>query len=80
MAFVDLRTAFFTFLKVPIRVNADFSKLPLDSVTVTVVYQRQRFDGSGREERVDSFNFTDGSTIQTFLAYANSLADVTYDW
>lgn len=80
VAFVDLRTAFFTFLKVPIRVNADFSKLPLDSVTVTVVYQRQRFDGSGREERVDSFNFTDGSTIQTFLAYANSLADVTYDW
>jgi hypothetical protein len=80
VAFVDLRTAFFTFLKVPIRVNADFSKLPLDSVTVTVVYQRQRFDGSGREEVVDSFNFTDGSTIQTFLAYANSLADVTYDW
>lgn len=80
IAFVDLRNSFFTFLKVPIRVNADFSKLPLDSVTVTVIYERQRFDGSGREERVDSFNFTDGSTIQTFLAYANRLDDVTYDW
>jgi len=80
IAFVDLRIGFFTFLKVPIRVNADFSKLPVDSVTVTVIYERQRFDGSGREERVDSFNFTDGSTIQTFLAYANRLDDVTYDW
>jgi hypothetical protein len=80
VTFVDLRTAFFTFLKIPIRVNADFTQLPLDSVTVTVTYQRQRFDGSGREERVDSFNFKDGSSIQTFLAYANSLADVTYDW
>lgn len=80
IAFVDLRNAFFTFLKIPIRVNADFSKLPLDSVTVTVIYERRRFDGSGREERVDSFNFTDGSTIQTFLAFANRLDDVTYDW
>jgi hypothetical protein len=80
IAFVDLRIGFFTFLKIPIRVNADFSKLPLDSVTVTVIYERQRFDGSGREERVDSFNFTDGTSIQTFLAYANRLDDVTYDW
>jgi hypothetical protein len=80
VAYVDLRTAFFTFLKIPIRVNADFEKLPIDSVTVTVTYQRKRVDGSGREERVDSFDFTDGSSIQTFLAYANSLADVTYDW
>ncbi len=80
VAFIDLRTAFFTFLKVPIRVNADFTKLPLDSVTVTVIYQRQRFDGSGREERVDSFNFTDGASIQTFLAYANRLDEVAYEW
>ena len=80
VAFVDLRTAFFAFLKVPIRVNADFSKLPLDSVTVTVVYERERVGGGGHEERVDSFNFTDGSAIQTFLAYSNSLAELTYDW
>jgi hypothetical protein len=80
VTFVDLRTAFFNFLKIPIRVNADFEKLPLDSVTVTVTYQRQRVGGGGREERVDSFNFKDGANIQTFLAYANSLADVTYDW
>jgi len=80
VAFVDLRTAFFAFLKVPIRVNADFGALGIDSVTVTVTYQRERFGGGGREERVDSFDFTDGGKIQTFLAYANSLADVTYDW
>ena len=80
VSFVDLRTAFFSFLKIPIRVNADFEKLPLDSVTVTVKYQRQRVGGGGREERVDSFNFTSGAAIQTFLAYANSLVDVAYDW
>lgn len=80
VTFVDLRTGFFNFLKIPIRVNADFTALPLDSVTVTVTYQRQRIGGGGREERVDSFNFKDGGSIQTFLAYANSLADVTYDW
>lgn len=81
VTFVDLRTGFFNFLKIPIRVNADFEKLPLDSVTVTVTYQRQRVGGGGgREERVDSFNFKDGASIQTFLAFANSLADVNYDW
>jgi hypothetical protein len=80
IAFIDLRTAFFTFLKVPIRINADFKLLPIDSVTVTVTYERKRFDGSGREQRVDSFDFTSGSAIQTFLAFANSLVDVAYDW
>lgn len=80
VAFIDLRTDFFTFLKVPIRVNADFTKLPIHSVTVTVKYQRERFGGGGREDRIDSFNFTDGSKIETFLAYANTLADVTYEW
>lgn len=80
VTFVDLRSAFFTFLKIPIRVNAEFDRLPLDSVTVTVTYQRQRIGGTGREERVESFNFKDGSSIQTFLAFANSLADVAYDW
>ncbi|MGH8531300.1 MAG: hypothetical protein ACREV1_00890 [Gammaproteobacteria bacterium] len=80
VAFVDLRTAFFTFLKIPLRVNADFTRLPIDSVTVTVTYQRERFGGGGREERSDSFNFTSGSQLQTFLAYANNLAEVTYDW
>jgi hypothetical protein len=80
VAFIDLRTAFFTFLKIPVRVNADFSRLPLDSVTVTITYTRQRFGGGGREVVTESFNFIDGSTIQTFLAYANTLADVSYDW
>jgi hypothetical protein len=80
VASVDLRTATFAFLKVPVRVNADFQKLPLDSVTVTVTYTRKRIDGSGREQVRDSFNFTSGSAISTFLAYANTLADVAYDW
>ena len=80
VAFVDLRTDFFSFLKVPVRVNADFTALPVDSVTVSVRYQRERFGGGGREEVVDTFDFTDGATIQTFLAYANTLVDVTYDW
>jgi len=80
VSFVDLRTAFFTFLKIPVRVNADFTRLPLDSVTVTLAYQRQRIDGSGREDVISTFGFTDGATIQTFLAFANALADVNYDW
>ena len=80
VAFVDLRTAFFAFLKVPVRVNADFSTLPIDSVTVTIRYQRQKFGGGGREVVVDSFDFKDGAVIQNFQAYANTLADVNYDW
>jgi hypothetical protein len=80
VAFIDLRTDFFTFLKIPVRVNADFTKLPLDSVTVTITYARQRFGGGGREVVTESFNFLNGSTIQTFLAYANTLADLTYEW
>jgi hypothetical protein len=80
VTFVDLRTDFFTFLKVPIRVNADFTRLPVDSVTVTVHYKRQRVGGGGAEDVTHSFNFTDGAQIQTFLAFANRLADVTYDW
>ncbi|MEM7481959.1 MAG: hypothetical protein AAF481_12360 [Acidobacteriota bacterium] len=80
VAFVDLRTDFFTFLKVPIRVNADFTNLPVHSVTVTVHYRRQRVGGGGFEEIDKSFNFTDGAQIQTFLTFANRLRDVTYDW
>jgi hypothetical protein len=80
VAFVDLRSDFFSFLKVPVRVNADFTTLPLDSVVVTVTYKRERFGGGGREQVRDSFEFTDGSKIETFLAYANTLEEVTYDW
>ena len=80
VAFVDLRSGFFSFLKVPVRVNADFQKLPLDSVVVTVTYDRERFGGGGREQVKSSFQFTDGATIQTFLAYANTLEELTYDW
>ncbi|HKF20726.1 MAG TPA: hypothetical protein VKE93_04110 [Candidatus Angelobacter sp.] len=80
VAFIDLRDGFFNFLKVPVRVNADFKTLPLDSVTVTVVYNREKFGGGDREQVRQSFNFKDGSAIQTFLAYANTLAEITYDW
>lgn len=80
VSFVDLRVGFFSFLKVPVRVNADFTKLPIDSVVVTVSYDRDRIDGGGREQRRESFAFTDGSTIQTFLAFANTLAETAYDW
>ena len=80
VAFVDLRTAFFTFLQIPIRVNADFGRLPLDSVTVTVTYNRKAFDGSGNQQVRGSFNFTSGTQVEHFLAYANSLDEVSYDW
>ncbi|MEM7052536.1 MAG: hypothetical protein AAF604_22930 [Acidobacteriota bacterium] len=80
VAFVDLRTDFFTFLKVPIRVNADFTNLPLHSVTVSVHYKRRRVGGGGLEEISESFNFQDGAELQTFLTFANRLRDVTYDW
>src|SRR5262249_7150009 len=80
VAFIDLRDGFVNFVKVPVRVNADFKTLPLDSVTVTVAYNREKFGGGDREQVRQSFNFKDGSSIQTFLAYANTLAEVTYDW
>lgn len=80
ITFVDLRTAFFSFLKVPVRVNADFENLPIDSVTVHLTYRRKRFDESGMEEINESFDFTDGGTIQTFLTFANRLEDVEYSW
>lgn len=80
ISYVDLRIGFFNFLKIPIRVNADFAKLPIDSVVVTVAYERERIGGGGREQRRESFTFTDGATIQTFLAYANTLDELTYDW
>ena len=79
VAFVDLRTNFFSLLKVPIRVNADFSKLPISHVVVTVTYSSRRPDGVA-EQRVESFDFIDGTSIQTFLAFANKLEDVAYDW
>ena len=79
VAFVDLRTAFFSVLKVPIRVNADFSALPISQVVVTVTFRSRRPDGVA-EDRVESFDFIDGSTIQTFIAYANTLKEVSYDW
>jgi hypothetical protein len=80
VAFIDLRDSFFQFLKVPVRVNADFKTLPLDSVTVTVVFNREKFGGGDREQVRESFDFKDGAAIQTFLAYANTLAEVSYDW
>lgn len=80
VAYVDLRTSFFTYLQIPVRVNADFDGLGLSSVTVTVKYNRQAVDGSGAQQVSDSFDFTDGATVKTFLAYANTLAEVSYDW
>ena len=80
VAFIDLRDGFFNFLKVPVRVNADFKTLPLDSVTVTITYNREKFGGGNREQVRQSFNFKDGAAVQTFLAYANTLDEVSYDW
>jgi hypothetical protein len=79
VAFIDLRSAFFALLKIPVRVNADFSKLPLSQVVVTISYRSRRPDGT-IEDRVESFDFLDGNSIQTFIAYANKLEDVAYDW
>lgn len=79
VAFVDLRTAFFSLLQVPIRVNADFGALPITNVVVTITFRSRRPDGVA-EDTVKSFDFVDGSTIQTFITYANSLKEVTYDW
>jgi hypothetical protein len=79
IAFVDLRTAFFTMLKVPIRVNADFTKLPISHVVVTVDYPSRNPNGQ-TTDATSSFDFTDGSAIQTFLVYANSLDAVAYNW
>jgi hypothetical protein len=80
VAYVDLRTAFFTFLQVPVQVNADFDKLPISSVTVTVTYNRTAVGGGAAQQVRDSFNITTGAQIEKFLAYANSLAEVSYDW
>jgi hypothetical protein len=80
VTFVDLRTDFFSTLKVPVRVNCDFEKLPIDSVTVTVDFRRKSLDGAGFESVTKSFDFRDGARIDNFIAYANSLDQVAYDW
>jgi hypothetical protein len=82
VTFVDLRQAFFKLLEIPIRVNADFTRLPIDSVTVSVNYRRERIGAGGgaTEEVTQSFNFTDGTAIQKFAAFANRLRDLAYDW
>lgn len=80
VTFIDLRQAFFKLLRIPVRVNADFTRLPIDSVTVTVDYKRERVGGGGQEDVTQSFNFTDGGSIQTFAAFANRLRDLAYDW
>jgi len=80
VAYVDLRTAFFTFLQVPVQVNADFDKLPISSVTVTVTYNRAAVGGGAAQQVRESFNITTGAQVEKFLAYANSLAAVSYDW
>ena len=49
-------------------------------MVVTVAYNRDKFGGGGREQVRDSFQFNDGAVIQTFLAYANTLAELSYDW
>ena len=78
IAFVDLRTAFFSLLTVPVRVQADFAS-GLDTVVVTVSYTSKRVDGTP-EQKVQSFAYTDGKQINTFIAFANSLENVSYDW
>lgn len=80
VAFVDLRTAFFTVLPIPIRVNADFESNAIDSVTVTITYNSQGPDGKTPQQARQSFNFTGGDQIEKFEAYANTLAEVSYDW
>jgi hypothetical protein len=77
--FVDLTKPEFAVLQVPIRINADFSRLPISSVTVTVTYRSRTRDGS-TNTATKSFDFTDGSTVQTFVCYANTLGDIEYDW
>lgn len=79
ITWIDLRIGFFTMLKVPIRINADFTKLPISQVVVTVTYKSQDPNGT-KSDRTESFDFVDGGTIQTFLAYANTLDAVAYDW
>ncbi len=80
ITFVDLRTGFFSWLEVPIRVNANFERLPIHSVNATVFYERRRIGTGEREEVSDTFNFTDPSGIQTFRAFANRLEDLSYRW
>ena len=80
ITFIDLRTDFFSRLEVPVRVNADFGKLPLDSVTVHIEYTRERIGGGGTEDISESFNYTDGTTINKFVTFANRLEDVEYTW
>lgn len=80
VAFVDLRTAFFALLRVPVRVNVDFERMPIDSVTVHVTYRRRAIGGTGIEVSTESFAFTAAGEVHTFDAYANTLGEVSWDW
>ena len=80
VAYVDLENVDFVLLSVPVRVNADFTKLPISHVKVTLEYRSQKPDKSGFTDTVKSFDFTDGTKTEVFVAYANSLDTVTYNW
>jgi hypothetical protein len=80
VTYVDLQNVEFVLLSVPVRVNADFTKLPISHVVVTLEYRAQKADKSGWEDTVASFDFTDGTSVQKFVAYAESFDQVTYNW
>ncbi len=79
VTFIDLTNPFFKQLRVPVRVNADFTKLPVSHVVVTLEYRSRTADGT-YNDAVKSFDFTDGSTVQTFDVYANTLDALSYNW
>jgi hypothetical protein len=80
IAYFDLGLAFFRLLRVPVRVNADFSKLPISHVVVTISYKSKLPDGTAQTDVTKSFDFTDGGQLEYFECYANSLDTVSYDW
>lgn len=81
ISYFDLDTDFFKILRVPIRVNADFAKLPISHVMVTVSYRsKDAASAGGTTDQTQSFDFTDGGQLATFDAYANTLDSLSYEW
>jgi len=80
IAYFDLGVAFFQTLPIPIRVNADFTKLPISHVMVTVSYKSKDLSTGNQTDQTASYDFTDGGQLEKFDAYANSLDTVSYDW
>jgi len=72
---VDLNDPFFQYLDIIVRVNADFSNLPIFNVKVKMSYPH------GQDKPVETFAFSEPNDVNRFRAFiANGIRKYKYDY